>query len=239
MGTVRTPPAGRLHREDGQPGEVVVGVGVLLEAVRVHRLAEVAGAVEEPHPHERHAQVARRLAVVAGEDAEAAGVDAERLVDPELHREVGDRPRHLHALLGVPARAAAVLVEGLDDVGVEPHELRVGEQAHPLLRLDVDQQLDGVVVAPPGLGVDPGEEPVGPGRPAPPVVVGQVPQPLEGRRQLDVGHVKRADVHEIAIASVYRPGESRPIGAAVGLGRLYPPSDGSAARRGRPTRRSA
>ena len=61
-----------LHREHRQAGEVVVGVRVLLEAVRVDRLAEVAGAVEEAHADEGHAEVARRLAVVAGEDAEAA-----------------------------------------------------------------------------------------------------------------------------------------------------------------------
>ena len=97
MGTVSTPPAGRLHGQDGQPREVVVGVDVLLEAVGVHRLAEVARAVEQAHADERHAEVARRLAVVAGEDAEAARVDAERLVDPELHREVGDRPRRAAA----------------------------------------------------------------------------------------------------------------------------------------------
>ena len=89
------PPGGRLHGQHGQPDEVVVGVDVLLEAVRVHGLAEVAGAVEEPHPHERDAQVARRLAVVAGQDPEPTRVDPERLVDPELHGEVGDRPLDL------------------------------------------------------------------------------------------------------------------------------------------------
>ena len=183
----------RLHRQHRQPREVVVRVGVLLEAVGVHGLAEVARAVEQPHADERDAEVARRLAVVAGQDAEAARVDPERLVDPELHREVGDRAGERGALLRVPARAAAVVVEGLDDVAVELDELRVGEQPHPLLRLDVDQQLDRVVVAPPRLGVDAREEPAGARRPAPPVVVGEVAQPLEARGQLDVGDVKRPD----------------------------------------------
>ena len=182
-----------LHRQHRQPREVVVGVGVLLEAVGVDGLAEVAGAVEQPHAHERDAQVARRLAVVPGQDAEAARVDAERLVDPELHREVGHRAGERRALLGAPARAAPVLVEGLDDVAVELDELRVGQKPHPLLRLDVDQQLDRVVVAAPGLGVDAREQAVGARRPAPPVVVGQVAQPLEARGQLDVGDVQRPD----------------------------------------------
>ena len=193
---------GGLHRQHGQAGEVVVGVDVLLEAVRVHRLAEVAGAVEQAHPHEGHAEVARGLAVIAGQDPEAAGVDAERLVDPELHREVGDRPRHLGGVLREPQRPAAVLVEGLDDVLVQAHELGVGQEAHPLLGLDVDEELHGVVVAAPRLGVDPREEAVGLGGPAPPVVVGEVTQPLERGRQLDVGDVQGADVHGSGRSSV-------------------------------------
>ena len=53
-----------------QTGEVVIGVGVLLEAVHVDGLAKVAGAVEEAHADEREAEVGGGLAVVAGEDAE-------------------------------------------------------------------------------------------------------------------------------------------------------------------------
>ena len=94
------PAPGGLHGQDGQPGEVVVRVDVLLEAVGVHGLAEVARAIEQAHAHEGHAEVAGRLAVVAGEHAEAARVDAQGLVDPELHREVGDRAAE-RLLLGV------------------------------------------------------------------------------------------------------------------------------------------
>ena len=70
---------------------VEVGVALLLPAVGVERLAEVAVPVEEADADERHAEVAGRLEVVAGEHAEAAGVLGERLGDAELGREVGDR----------------------------------------------------------------------------------------------------------------------------------------------------
>jgi hypothetical protein len=50
-------------------------------------------AVEQADADERHAEVAGRLEVVAGEDAEAAGVLRQRLGDAELGREVGDSPR--------------------------------------------------------------------------------------------------------------------------------------------------
>ena len=99
----RQRPAGQLDRhlervaarvgdpEDRQAGEVEVGVGVLLVAVGVDRLAEVALAVHEPDADERQGHVAGRLHVVAGEDAEPARVDAEALVEAVLGAEVGDR----------------------------------------------------------------------------------------------------------------------------------------------------
>ena len=60
-----------------QAQRVEVRVGVLLVAVGVDGLAEVAPPVEEADRHERQRHVRRRLAVVAGQDAEAPGVDAE------------------------------------------------------------------------------------------------------------------------------------------------------------------
>ena len=51
---------------------------------------EVAAAVEEADADERDAELGGALQVVAGEDAEAAGVDRQRLLDAELHAEVGD-----------------------------------------------------------------------------------------------------------------------------------------------------
>ena len=59
------------HRGDGQVAEVVVGVGGVLVALAVDRLLEVALAIEQPHGDEGQRHVARRLAVVAREDAQA------------------------------------------------------------------------------------------------------------------------------------------------------------------------
>ena len=68
-----------------------VGDALLLPAVGVEALAEVALGVEQADADERHAEVGRRLQVVAGEHAEAAGVLRQGLGDAELGREVGDR----------------------------------------------------------------------------------------------------------------------------------------------------
>ena len=56
-------------------------------------LVEVALRIHEADADERHAEVARFLAVIAGEHAEAARVDGQRLVQRELGGEVRDRLR--------------------------------------------------------------------------------------------------------------------------------------------------
>ena len=89
-------------------------VGLLLPAVAGQGLAEVAVAVEQPDADDRHAEVARGLEVVAGQDAETAGVLRQHRGDAELRGEVADRrgQRRLgrRALL-VPARPGHVLLE--------------------------------------------------------------------------------------------------------------------------------
>ena len=51
---------------------------------------EVALRIHEPDADQRHAEIAGFLAVIAGEHAEPAGVDRQRLVQRELRGEVGD-----------------------------------------------------------------------------------------------------------------------------------------------------
>ncbi len=59
-------------------------VALLLPPFHRQRLPEVAGAVEQPHTNDRHAQVGSRLEVVTGQDAQAAGVLRQGRRDPEL-----------------------------------------------------------------------------------------------------------------------------------------------------------
>ena len=74
--TVSGSPSRPRRARERQSGQVVVGVAVLLVAVGIDRLAEVAVAIQEPDADERQRHVAGGLHVVAGEDAEAARVDA-------------------------------------------------------------------------------------------------------------------------------------------------------------------
>ena len=79
--------AGSIGR--GRPVQLLVDL--LLPAVGRQALVEVALRIHEADADQRHAEVARFLAVIAGQHAEAAGVDRQRLVQRELGGEVGDR----------------------------------------------------------------------------------------------------------------------------------------------------
>ncbi len=77
------------HREEGHLLEVVGMVAFLLPAVMGQVLAEVAALVAEPDAHQRDVQVAGRLEVVAGQDAQAAGIDGQTLGQSVFGAEVG------------------------------------------------------------------------------------------------------------------------------------------------------
>ena len=84
---------GLAQQRDRQAVGVEDRVGLLLPALAGQRLLEVAVPVEQPDADDRHAEVAGRLEVVAGQDAEAAGVLRQHGGDAELGREVADRAR--------------------------------------------------------------------------------------------------------------------------------------------------
>ena len=112
-----------LHRLDRQVGELRVVVLGALAAFGVDRLHEVALPVEQAHADEGQLEVARRLAVVPGEDAEAAGVERQALVHAELGAEVGDELVRLEASRVLPERRVRL-------VGIErgEHALQAVEE---------------------------------------------------------------------------------------------------------------
>ena len=87
---------------DRRVGPVELLVDFLLPAVGRDPLAEVALRIHEADADERHAEVARFLAVIAGEHAEAAGIDRQRLVQRELGAEVRDHLLRVGARVRVP-----------------------------------------------------------------------------------------------------------------------------------------
>ena len=57
----------------------------------VDGLEEISLPVEQADADERQAQVARSLAVIAGENAKAAGVDRQAFMETEFGTEIGDQ----------------------------------------------------------------------------------------------------------------------------------------------------
>ena len=175
------------HPAQGPAGDLHRAVVVLLGALGVHLLVEVAQAVEEADGHHRHAQVGGRLGVVSGEHPQAAGVEGQRVVHAELGAQVGQAVgQGIGVVAGVPGvLGRQVVVEGGDDLVVEVGEGVVVLQVLPHLtgaRLEHAERVEGVL---PVGEADPLPE-LGGTVPDPPHVVGQVPETLIG---LGDGHL--------------------------------------------------
>jgi len=81
------------RRLNGRVSPVEFLVRLFLPPFCRHVLVEVALRVHEPDANQRHAEVARLLAMVARQDTEPACVNGQGLMQRELRREVGDRLR--------------------------------------------------------------------------------------------------------------------------------------------------
>ncbi len=171
------------ERGEGQLVRVEHRIVLLLPAVAGEGLAEVAVPVEQADADQRDAQVAGGLEVVAGQDAEAAGVLRQRGRDAEFRREVGDRGRQLGrlCLALVPAVAARVVGEVVGGGGQPAQEPAVPGQLGQARGRDAAQEPHGVAAhGGPPFGVHGPEEITGLGLPRPAQITGEVAQRLEG-----------------------------------------------------------
>ena len=191
----------RRRRPDRQRRGVDVEVLLLLAHLVVEALPEVALVVVEADADQRDAEVGGRLDVIAGQDAEAARVDRQRLVQPELGREVGDRPRPQHA--GVALAPGVARPEVFLEAAVGVVDAAVQRQLRGALVDGRDRQLlqqrDRIVPeTAPQAGIEVAEQA---GRvlvPAPPQVAGQAAQALLRRRdELALGAGQADDVREL------------------------------------------
>ena len=82
--TITGLPSGPMSHADRQIVKIVVHVRFLLPAGLAEILAEVSLLVEQSDAHQWHAQVAGRLQMIAGQNAETAGENREALGQSEL-----------------------------------------------------------------------------------------------------------------------------------------------------------
>ena len=163
--------------------EVELLVDRLLPAVGVDLLPEIALRIEEAHADEGQPQIAGLLAVISGQDAQAAGIDGQRFVQPELGREVRDRA-HAHVRVRglIPdAHGAHVRIEGIHDAGVARQVGAIGCCSRHFVLAHAAQELHRVVVhGIPQVGIDIAIQRLRDRIPAPPQIIGQLRQPLDG-----------------------------------------------------------
>ena len=128
-----------MRRLDRQRGEIGVLVRRLLVAVAVDGLEEIALAIEQAHADERQPRVAGRLAVIAREDAEAAGVDRQAFVEAEFGAEVGDQVVGVEPVAGA-SRMGEVGVVRRQDAAVVGEIALVFRDFVQALFVDLTQQ---------------------------------------------------------------------------------------------------
>ena len=87
-------PDRRLHR---QLVDVGLQVFFLLPAVAIQPLPEISLAIKQADADQRNVQVGSALDMVAGKNAQAAGIDRNRFVQAELSREIRHRARPQNA----------------------------------------------------------------------------------------------------------------------------------------------
>ena len=170
----------------GSVGEVTG----LLPAVFGDVLRKVALVVIQADADERQAEVGGFFGVVAREDAEAAGVRGEGLVQAELGREVGDQVIGFGGMLAlVPGAFGLHIGVERDDHAIEQlEEGRPLQRAVQILTLDAAQELDRVVGhVGPQLAIDGFEDLGDVGIPRPPQVIDEVRQACDALRQIDTG----------------------------------------------------
>ena len=123
------------RRFHGQLIDIRLEVFFLLPAVAIQALPEVALAIKQADADQRNTQVGCALDVIAGENAQSAGIYRNRLVQSEFRGEIGHRTRPQNA--GVPRAPGAVRLQilPLAAVGVVDSAVQ-----HQFLRAALDRR---------------------------------------------------------------------------------------------------
>ena len=177
------------HRGNRQVIEIGVVIRCLLMPVGGQRLLEIALAVKQPDADKRQAHVAGCLAVIPGQNAEAAGVDRQAGVEAKFGTEIGNQvvvlervTMHVHH-----ARCLVVGVVGRQNTVQGTQKNRVLSGGFQFLLVGALEECLGVVIA--GLPKrvrKAGEKATGRAIPAVPEIVGELFQALQPFRNFGV-----------------------------------------------------
>ena len=150
-----------LDRPERRQRRIEAIVHVLLPAVEPDPLVEVTAAVEDSDADDRHAEIGRGLAVIAGQHTQATRINGHGMVNPELGAEIGDWPvAELGIFLREPGEVGRLLaLVPLHHAVVQLEEARVGGALREPLRVERVQHAERIVPVPlPEMFVETAEE---------------------------------------------------------------------------------
>ena len=136
---------GRLHR---LLVDVRLEIFFLLPAVLIKPLAEISLAVKQADADQWNIEVGRALDVIAGQDAQSAGIDRNRFVQAEFSREIRHRARPQNAGVRCAPGAVRLKILLLAAVGIVDPAV---QHQFPGATFDsrqgyLPQQRDGIVI---------------------------------------------------------------------------------------------
>ena len=169
---------------------------LLLPAIAIQALAEIALAIKQADANQRDVQIGRALDVVAREHAQAARINRERLVQAELGREICHRTRPQSAGVSCAPGTIGSQIFLLAAIGVinAAVQHQFSGAAFQLRERNLRQQRDGIVVQfAETHRIQIAEQAGGIVVPAPPQVSRDGPQALLHRRDEAVQRARLAD----------------------------------------------
>src|SRR5262249_16457606 len=149
-------------------------------------LLKITLRVNEAHADQRQAEVTGLLAMIPGENAEAAGIDRKRDVQPEFGRKIGDRiPGQIRMLFTKPRPSRRQgFVKSHHDAVVMAEERGIGSGRLQLGGRDLLQEFDRIVMGQlPQSFIQVLKKPARVRLPTPPQVIGQLSQTPDASRR--------------------------------------------------------
>ena len=174
------------HFPNREVVEILIQAHGLLRAVAIDLLLEIAVAIKQTDRDEVEVEIARRFAMIAGKNAETAGVIRNRFVKTELGRKIGDRAleRTAVALLSVGVRAREIIAKRAVHLGQLAQEIVILRHLdQPCLPRKLEHA-DRIVIGPiPQLRIEMTKECARGRLPRPPEIEDHLAQRFERGRQ--------------------------------------------------------
>ena len=173
--------------------KILIETDRLLRAVLVDLLPEIAVAIKQADCDEVQVEIARRLAMVAGQNAKAAGIIWNRFVKSELGRKIrhGFLDRGGGSGFSVGVLAGEIISKRVINLfELAQESLVLGQFFQARLSRQLQHPHRIVVCSVPKIGIEMAEKPPGRWFPGPPKVERNFPQRLERCREVWESHYK-------------------------------------------------